>query len=104
MSAFGIGTNTQCTNAGEIRGTQKEVACDCWFTSNGKTMPRLIKFIDENDVLQTVTEIMIEYTERKNYSGIPSVEYTCTITCEGRLIKVKLIRFQIEDKWVMTYL
>lgn len=104
MSAFGIGINSQCTNAGEIRGEQIEIGCFCWFTSKGKTTPKLIRFVDENKMLQTVTQIHIEHTERKNFNGIPSIEYTCTIVCESKLIKVKLIHFQIEDKWIMTYL
>ncbi|MBU5332399.1 hypothetical protein [Anaerocolumna aminovalerica] len=36
MSAFGIGTNTQRTDAGKIRGTQIDIACACWFA--GQTM------------------------------------------------------------------
>lgn len=30
--AFGIGTNTSGADAGSVRGTQKEIACECWFT------------------------------------------------------------------------
>ena len=34
--SFGIGTNTQMADFGFIRGKQKEIACQCWFTSKGK--------------------------------------------------------------------
>lgn len=39
--AFGIGTNTNTPNAGEVQGSQWEVACDCWFTAEGGLLPRL---------------------------------------------------------------
>jgi len=41
--AFGIGTNTKDADAGLIRGTQREIACECWFTSTGKMIPLMIK-------------------------------------------------------------
>lgn len=104
MSAFGIGINTQGIESGEIRGTQNKIACDCWFTSNGKTTPRLIKFIDENGKLQTIDEIHVKWTESKNYSGISSIEYGCSFVCEGILHDVKLIFFKDECKWIMSYL
>ena len=40
--AFGIGVNTGNAYAGDIRGTQKEIACECWFTSTGKIV-RIMK-------------------------------------------------------------
>lgn len=101
MSAFGIGINTQGTNAGEIRGKQIEIACACWFTSNGKTIPYTIKYQDENGEIQTINEIIVKYLEEKNYSGIPSVEYDCTLF-HGEISKqVKLIFFKEECRWVM---
>jgi hypothetical protein len=104
MSAFGIGTNTQGINSGKVKGTQKEIACDCWFTSTGKSIPRMIKFIDANDELQTIDKIHVKYTETKNYSGIQSIEYGCTIICQGFSRDVKLIFFKDSCKWIMTFL
>ena len=45
--AFGIGTNAGNTNAGTVKGTQKEIACECWFTSTGKMIPLMLKVKDE---------------------------------------------------------
>lgn len=104
MSGFGIGTNTQKTNAGKIRGTQKEIACFCWFTSTGKSIPSLIKFEDENGELQTVKDIHVKHTEAKNYSGIPSLEYLCSIVINNTIHEVKLIFFQDECRWVMNFI
>lgn len=104
MSAFGIGVNTQAPDAGAIRGNQIDIACACWFTSQKKPVPYMIKFIDENGEIQTVREIRVNCVETKNYSGIPSLEYVCTITTNGIMHDVKLIFFQIECKWIMTFL
>lgn len=46
--AFGIGTNTQEADAGQVQGTQREIACECWFTSTGKIIPRMLKIKDED--------------------------------------------------------
>ena len=45
--AFGIGTETAPSNAGKLKGDRKEIACQCWFTSKGDSIPLMIKFIDE---------------------------------------------------------
>lgn len=104
MSAFGIGTNTQGTNAGKIRGSQIDIACDCWFMSTGKSIPRIIKFIDENGELQTINKIHVKCMEIKNYSGIQSIEYECSIISQGLMHDVKLIFFNENCKWIMTFL
>lgn len=99
--AFGIGVNTQGSNAGQIRGIQIEIACECWFTSTGNTKPLMIKFKDEEGGIQTITQIQIHFTEDKNYAGIPSVEYDTTIIYGGIQRKVKLIFFKEECRWIM---
>ena len=104
MSAFGIGTNTQKTDAGKIRGKQLDIACYCWFTSHAKPTPQLIKFMDENGEIQTVREIRVNSMEKKNYSGIPSMEYVCQIVVSEICHNVKLIFFMQECKWVMNFL
>ena len=35
------------TDAGEFRGILQDIACGCWFTQNGKTIPKLIRAMDE---------------------------------------------------------
>ena len=34
--AFGIGINNENQDAGMIRGSQQDIACECWFTQKGK--------------------------------------------------------------------
>ena len=47
--AFGIGTNPPQADAGNVRGTQRRIACECWFTSTGRIMPLMLKIQDEPD-------------------------------------------------------
>ena len=58
MSVFGIGTNTQDKDAGAIKGKQIEIACECWFTKSGRTMPLLIKFQDEEGETQYTVKLV----------------------------------------------
>lgn len=102
MSIFGIGTNTNMTEAGVIVGKQFEVACDCWFTSKCIARPVLVKFAGEDGEIQTIKNIQIHVTENKNYSGIPSIEYTCSAIIGGLMREFKLIFFQAECKWIMV--
>lgn len=98
---FGIGTNTEMTDAGVLSGRQFEVACDCWFTSKCSSLPRLIKFEGEDGEIQTVRDIQVITTENKNYSGIPSIEYLCKAVIGGIMQEFKLVFFQTECRWVL---
>jgi len=46
--AFGIGTNKQKADSGFIKGKQREIVCQCWFTSKGKVTPLMLKIEDED--------------------------------------------------------
>lgn len=104
MSAFGIGINTQGTESGKIRGTQLEVACGCWFTVSGKTKPYIVKIEDENKAIQTLSNFHVYYSERKNYCGIPSIEYVCSFILEGVETHAKMIYFKDTDKWILNFI
>lgn len=101
---FGIGINTQKTNAGNLRGKQKEIACFCWFTSKGKPTPHIIKFQNESGEIQTVNEIHVKCMDYKNFSGIPSIEYICSIAIDNIQYDVKLIYFNESCKWVINFI
>ncbi len=78
-----------------------DVACDCWFTSRGETMPRALKFPDENGIMRMVKEIQVLSSEKKYYCGIPAVEYDCRIAFEGKWMPVRLVFYLEECRWVM---
>ena len=101
--AFGIGTNTSTPNAGEVKGSQWEVACDCWFTADGDLLPRYIKVKDEDGEIRTIKQLQIHSQERKNYAGIPSIEFDCTIVILGRQLAAKLIYYMSEGRCVLNF-
>lgn len=101
--AFGIGTNTSGTDAGSVRGTQKKIACECWFTSTGKVTPLMLKIQDEDGEIQTVREITVHSQEKKRYAGVPSIEYDCTLALNGQNVRVWLIYYQSESRWVINF-
>ena len=73
--AFGIGTNSLPTDAGMVKGKQKEVACECWFTSTGKITPLMLKVKDEDGEIRVIKEITVHSQETKRYAGSPSIEF-----------------------------
>ena len=101
--AFGIGSNPPAADAGGVRGTQKKVACECWFTRTGKVMPLMLKMEDENGEIRTIREITIHAQEKKRYAGIPSLEYDCTLVLQGRCVRAWLIYYQSENRWVINF-
>ena len=101
--AFGLGTNTQKADAGMIRGKQREIACQCWFTSKGKVMPLMLKVEDEDGEIRTVRQIQVLSQEEKMYAGVLSLEFDCIITILEQKIKVRLIYYKEENRWVLVY-
>lgn len=81
---FGIGTNTQEADEGELRGTFREVAVACWFTSTGRAMPIMLKFQDEEGMIRRLENLRVCSSCKKRYAGIPILEYACTTLVEGR--------------------
>lgn len=101
--ALGVGTNTRKADAGMIKGKQREIACQCWFTSKGKVMPLMLKVEDEDGEIRTVRQIQILSQEEKMYAGVLSLEFDCIITILGQWIKVRLIYYKEENRWVLVY-
>lgn len=100
--AFGIGINTKKADSGPVKGHQIDIACKCWFTSTGRSMPMMIKFENE-DRIETIDEIHVNYVEEKRYNGIASVEYDCTVCFRGIKQDVKLVFFKEECRWIMRF-
>ncbi|MDE7285974.1 MAG: hypothetical protein K2N55_03885, partial [Lachnospiraceae bacterium] len=88
---FRLGDIAERTEHGVLRGIQREIACECWFTSKGRSIPKIIKVMDEEGMLHTIREIQLLTSEEKTYSGIRTVEHLCRINLGGRLETVKLI-------------
>ena len=101
--AFGIGTNAQKADAGVIKGKQREIACQCWFTSKGKVTPLMLKIEDEDGEIRTVRQIQVLTQEEKKYAGVRSLEFDCIITILEQKIDVQLIYYKEENRWVIVY-
>lgn len=101
--AFGIGTNSRKAETGKVRGIQKKIACECWFTSTGRIMPLMVKLQDEDGQIRTIREITVHSQEKKMYAGVPSMEYDCTLVMENRSVRVWLIYYQTENQWVLNF-
>ena len=97
--AFRLGCIMEQTDHGILKGLKKEIACDCWFTSNGRSMPRVIKVMDEQGMIHTISDIEILHSEEKNYSGVSTVEHICRIMLAGRRETVKLVYTKENCKW-----
>ncbi|MCI8983208.1 MAG: hypothetical protein HFG78_12500 [Hungatella sp.] len=101
--AFGINVHSRQPDRGTgIRGTQKRIACECWFTSTGRIMPLMLKIEDEDGQIQTIKEIKVHSQEKKMYAGVPSIEYDCTLFARNREIRARLIYYQMESRWVLN--
>ncbi len=102
--AFRLGDIIEKTENGVLRGIQREIACECWFTSKGRTIPKLIKLMDEEGSLHIVRDIQLLTAEEKTYSGIQTIEHLCRIPIGGRMETVKLIFTKENCTWTIVEL
>ncbi len=88
---FRLGETREETDHGILHGIQREIACEYWFTSQSRSIPKFIKVMDQEGMLYTIREIQVLMLQEKNYCGIHTVEHLCRINLGGRLETVKLI-------------
>jgi len=100
--AFRIGDIIDYKESGVLRGIQKPVACDCWFTSTGKTIPLRIKIMDSEGELHFISDIRVLSSEEKNYCGIKTIEHVCIIAFNNMEYTVKLIFTKEECRWTLV--
>lgn len=87
---------------GTLRGIQREIACECWFTSQGKSIPKLIKVMDEEGILHTIRQVQVLTSQEKTYCGIQTVEHICRVQLGNRLETVKLVFTKESCKWTIV--
>lgn len=93
---------TPQTDSGIPNGKMYHIAVMAWFRSIGEPIPMTFKFQDDSGQIQSVREIEVQYSENKNYSGIPSKEYGCEAIIGGMIRDFKLIFYTEACKWVMV--
>lgn len=99
--AFGLGEQYMEKGFGEPARKQIDIACECWFTSQGKTMPLMVKFQGEDGKIQMIKDIHVNHAKMKRYAGIPALEYDCKVHMQGVEKAVRLIFYMERCKWVM---
>lgn len=85
-----------------ISGKYQKVAVDCWFTSTGRVMPKLIKYMDEEGCLQTLRDIRIIKRDQKHYAGVYCQRFDCKVVVEGREQCFTLLFHPGESVWDMV--
>lgn len=100
---MGIGINDQTPDAGAVKGKMEEVACGVWFTSTGKSIPKILKFKDIEGKIHTITNIHVISEEEKFYCGIPSTEYECDTTIGERKYCFKLLFYLERKEWKILW-
>lgn len=102
MPSFGINTNQNIRDSGEIRGKEYNIACKVWFPTNSKPYPLSFKFEGDDGILVTVTDLNIKHTDEKVYYGSKSIEYRCEAVIDEFKKDFKIIYDIERSKWIMT--
>lgn len=84
-----------------IKGDFSDIAVDCWFTSTGRMIPRLIKIKLPDESILTLENITVCKCEDKRHLGIRTKIFYCNIEHNNRIKKV-MLQFNQEDcTWKM---
>ena len=102
MNRFGMPLNIEEADSGMFHGRQRKIACKCWFTSTGRSIPLMVEYIDEEGELVKITRIQVLFSERRNYAGIRSCYYRCRFFYETREWEVALLFYPDTGKWMMN--
>ena len=82
---FAIGMEEEKLQEQAIRGVPHKVAADCWFTSTGKMIPRMIKYEDTEGARHLLKDIEVLKSDKKHYAGILMHRYDCRAVVNNRM-------------------
>jgi hypothetical protein len=82
-------------------GHTREVAVGCWFTSTGRSIPKLIKYRDADGSLRLLRDIQILYAEQTRSAGRLSQRYDCRTRLDGRELDFTLLYQPLTNSWHM---
>lgn len=102
MPSFGINTNQNSRDSGEIRGKIYNIACKVWFPANQKPYPLSFKFMGDDEVIITVSDLHIRHTDNKVYYGEKVIEYRCEAIIGGLKKDFKILYYILMCKWTMV--
>lgn len=98
---FVIGTGEEQMQEKAIRGVPQKVAADCWFTSTGKMIPRMIKYEDTEGIRHLLEKIEVLKSDRKYYAGILMYRYDCRAVVDERMQNFILCYHPDNNTWDM---
>ena len=101
--SMGIGINTQNPDAGELNRKLEEIACFVWYTSEGRTIPKMFKYRDGEGVIQKVTKINVKKQEEKFYCGIPTQEFCCSTVMKDQKCPFRLYFYPESHLWKISW-
>lgn len=99
---FVAGSGMEILEEKGIRGHWQKVAVDCWFTSTGRVIPRMVKYEDEDGCLQILRDVRVVGQEQKKYAGIYCQRFDCKTVVEGREHEFILLFHCREHTWDMV--
>lgn len=82
-------------------GQNKKVAVGCWFTSEGRTIPKLIKYEDKEGCRHLIHNIQLIKTIQSTYDGLRVQRYECRIIEEGKCKDLILLFHPGKNTWDM---
>ena len=100
---MGIGTNAQNPDQGELTRKLEEIACGAWFTSKGTTIPKMVKYQDEEGLIHSITKIHVLTQEKKYYCGIPIQEYRCSTVLGNQEYLFRLYYYLETNRWKISW-
>ncbi len=82
---------------------REEIACDCWFCSTGRMIPRFLKYRDKEGMIHQIGNIEVLKAYDRRYCGIRVKEYVCRTVQDGRETGFTLYFNQEECRWKLTW-
>lgn len=98
---FTVGMEREKLREEMIRGVPHKVAADCWFTSTGKMIPRMVKYEDPAGNRHLLKGIEVLKTDKKYYAGILLHRYDCRTVADAHIQNFILCYHPEDNTWDM---
>ena len=99
---FVVGAGEQAGEERAVPGHWQKVAVDCWFTTTGRAMPRMVKYEDADGCLQMIRDIHVIKQEQKNFAGIYRHRFDCRAEVDEYEREFILLFHVKEHTWDMV--
>ena len=88
------------TTAQRLKNSRRvQVACECWFTSTGRTIPKLFCYEDEYGVRHTMDKIQVIKSEKRSVSGNSIMVFDCEVMIHDHQSPMQLYYYITEGTW-----